>query len=42
MRRIREAEIFHPAAYTGQSPIKVNKLGHFLYEITDIERTAQF
>jgi len=32
----------HPAEYVGSSPIKVNKLGHFVYEVTDIERTVKF
>jgi catechol 2,3-dioxygenase-like lactoylglutathione lyase family enzyme len=32
----------HPDTYVGNSPIKVNKLGHFVYEVTDIERTAKF
>lgn len=33
---------YHPETYTGTSPIKVNKLGHFVYEVTDIERTVKF
>ena len=32
----------HPADYAGTSPIKVNKLGHFVYEVTDVERTVKF
>ncbi|MFM1813335.1 MAG: hypothetical protein RLZ98_30 [Pseudomonadota bacterium] len=32
----------HPAEYKGKSPIKINKLGHFVYEVTDVERTAKF
>lgn len=32
----------HPKSYKGQSPIKVNKLGHFVYEVSDIERTVKF
>ena len=32
----------HPDTYVGTSPIKVNKLGHFVYEVTDIERTVKF
>ncbi len=32
----------HPAEYVGESPIKVNKLGHMVYEVTDVERTAKF
>ncbi len=33
---------FYPETYVGTSPIKCNKLGHFVYEVTDIERTAKF
>jgi len=33
---------FHPDQYVGTSPIKCNKLGHFVYEVTDVERTAKF
>ena len=32
----------HPKKYVGESPIKVNKLGHMVYEVTDVERTAKF
>ncbi len=32
----------HPETYKGASPIKVNKLGHFVYEVTDIERSVRF
>ena len=32
----------HPESYKGESPIKVSKLGHFVYEVTDVERTAKF
>jgi catechol 2,3-dioxygenase-like lactoylglutathione lyase family enzyme len=32
----------HPDTYVGTSPIKVNKLGHFVYEVSDVERTAAF
>lgn len=32
----------HPDKYAGTSPIKINKLGHFVYEVTDIERTVKF
>jgi len=37
-----KASHFHPESYTGQSPIKVNKLGHLVYEVSDVERTARF
>jgi hypothetical protein len=39
---VYEAETFHPDQYVGSSPIKVNKLGHFVYEVSDIERTVKF
>ena len=32
----------HPENYVGESPIKINKLGHFVYEVSDVERTAKF
>jgi catechol-2,3-dioxygenase len=32
----------HPETYSGTSPIKVNKLGHFVYEVSDIDRTVKF
>ena len=32
----------HPDTYQGTSPIKVNKLGHFVYEVSDVERTVKF
>lgn len=32
----------HPTSYKGKSPINVNKLGHFVYEVTDIERSVKF
>jgi catechol 2,3-dioxygenase-like lactoylglutathione lyase family enzyme len=37
-----KAEHSHPDSYVGTSPIKVNKLGHLVYEVTDVERTAKF
>jgi len=30
------------SAYQGTSPIKVNKLGHLVYEVSDIERAVKF
>ena len=33
---------YHPETYVGQSPIKVNKLGHFVYEVSNIERSVKF
>lgn len=32
----------HPETYAGTSPIKINKLGHFVYEVSDVERTVKF
>ena len=37
-----KADTLHPTSYKGASPIKVNKLGHFVYEVTDIERSVKF
>ncbi len=33
---------FHPDSYKGESPIRVNKLGHMVYEVSDVERTVKF
>ena len=33
---------FNPDTYKGTSPISVNKLGHFVYEVTDIEKSVKF
>ena len=40
-QRSRAAK-FHPDRYVGESPIRVNKLGHMVYEVSDVERTARF
>ena len=32
----------HPKNYSGTSPIKINKLGHFVYEVSDIPRSVRF
>ena len=32
----------HPDTYVGTSPIQVRKLGHFVYEVSDVERTVKF
>ena len=32
----------HPGRYVGESPIRVNRLGHMVYEVSDVERTARF
>ena len=37
-----KAETLHPTSYKGTSPIKVSKLGHLVYEVTDIERSVKF
>jgi catechol 2,3-dioxygenase-like lactoylglutathione lyase family enzyme len=36
------SEKIHPDTYVGTSPIKVNKLGHFVYEVSDVERSVKF
>ena len=43
-RREQAAKVASTQAtsYKGTSPIKVNKLGHFVYEVTDIERSVKF
>lgn len=40
--RREDAGDFHPETYSGDSPIKVNKLGHLVYEVSDVERTVRF
>ncbi|HEY4134083.1 MAG TPA: VOC family protein [Alphaproteobacteria bacterium] len=32
----------HPDRYVGTSPIQVNKLGHLVYEVSDMERSVRF
>jgi catechol 2,3-dioxygenase-like lactoylglutathione lyase family enzyme len=32
----------HTATYKGQSPIKVEKLGHMVYQVSDMERSVRF
>ena len=32
----------HKQPYKGTSPIECRKLGHFVYEVSDVERTARF
>jgi catechol 2,3-dioxygenase-like lactoylglutathione lyase family enzyme len=36
------AETVHPATYQGASPIKIRKLGHLVYEVSDVERSVRF
>lgn len=38
----KTATTAHPETYTGTSPIRVNKLGHLVYEVSDVERTVRF
>jgi catechol 2,3-dioxygenase len=38
----KTASTAHPDTYQGTSPIKVNKLGHLVYEVSDVERTVKF
>jgi catechol 2,3-dioxygenase-like lactoylglutathione lyase family enzyme len=41
----RELEVTadcHPTSYRGTSPIKVKKLGHLVYQVSDLERSARF
>jgi catechol 2,3-dioxygenase-like lactoylglutathione lyase family enzyme len=35
-------ESVHRQPYSGRSPITCRKLGHFVYEVSDVERTAKF
>lgn len=32
----------HPDSYTGTSPLKVKKLGHLTFQVSDLERTVRF
>ncbi len=32
----------HPDIYTGVSPVKVKKLGHLTFQVSDVERTVRF
>lgn len=38
----KTAQSAHPDRYSGASPINVNKLGHFVYEVSDVERSVRF
>jgi catechol 2,3-dioxygenase-like lactoylglutathione lyase family enzyme len=31
-----------PQTYEGKTPVKVKKIGHFVYEVSDIERSVKF
>ena len=41
-RAALDAATAHPDRYRGSSPIQVRKLGHFVYEVSDIERSVRF
>jgi catechol 2,3-dioxygenase-like lactoylglutathione lyase family enzyme len=32
----------YPSEFVGVSPIRINKLGHFVYEVSDVERSVKF
>jgi len=38
----QEKSATHTQPYQGSSPIKVNKLGHLVYEVSDVERSVKF
>ncbi len=38
----RVASTFHPKRYTGTTPVKVKKLGHMTFQVSDVERTVRF
>lgn len=38
----RLASTIHPSTYTGKSPVKVKKLGHLTFQVSDVERTVRF
>jgi catechol 2,3-dioxygenase-like lactoylglutathione lyase family enzyme len=37
-----KALTFHPDIYTGKTPLKVKKLGHLTFQVSDVERTVRF
>ena len=41
-RRAAAAGASHPDTYTGKTPVRVNKLGHMVYEVSDLERSVRF
>ncbi len=41
-RAAQDAATAHPNRYRGSSPIRVRKLGHLVYEVSDIERSVRF
>jgi len=38
----RDIQKTHPAKYSAGSPVKVRKLGHLVYEVSDMERSVRF
>lgn len=36
------ASATHPEKYTGVSPVKIKKLGHLTFQVSDVERTVRF
>ncbi len=36
------ASLTHPETYAGTSPVKVKKLGHLTFQVSDVERTVRF
>jgi catechol 2,3-dioxygenase len=42
MDEVTTAEAAEVSSYEGVTPIKVNKLGHLVYEVSDVERTVKF
>jgi catechol 2,3-dioxygenase len=36
------ASTTHPDTYNGKSPVKVKKLGHLTFQVSDVERTVRF
>lgn len=38
----KSASSAHPDSYAGDSPIKVKKLGHLVYEVGDMDRSVKF
>ena len=36
------ASTTHPDTYTGTTPIKIKKLGHLTFQVSDVERTVRF
>ena len=38
----KRAQTTHPSKYTGKTPVKVKKLGHLTFQVSDVERTVRF